>query len=241
MVVAIVFMFAFTVAPALAGDMTMVMNENEGEAINMVGADSNSGGNLAGGSMGGDGGEGGDMENEGGDIRRSHTGAGGNGGSSSDGGIVTSGEAGAEAAGLNLVNTNYTEVDDCACEDEEEENGAAVDSQLNGPEPGPEMCCGDIVIVRNSNRHLGENMVGARANSGDNMAMGSYAGDGGEGGEMENESENECNGQDIEGSSTGAGGTGGNSGFGGDVMTGPSHSRALGVNVLGTNITRIRR
>ncbi|MCK5061430.1 hypothetical protein KAR28_02680 [Candidatus Parcubacteria bacterium] len=237
MVVAIVFMFAFTLTPALAGDMTMVMNDNEGAAANLVGAEANTGGNYAGGSYAGDGGDGGDMKNSGTDIEDSSTGAGGNGGSSGEGGAVITGDADAKAAGVNLVNTNYTEVDDCACEDEEEENGA-VDSQLDGPGPGPGpgMCCGDKVIVRNHNRHLGENMVGARANTGENMADGSEAGYGGEGGEMKNK-----DGEDIERSHTGAGGTGGNSGVGGYVETGRSDSRALGVNILGTNITRIRR
>ena len=205
----------------------IVINDNKGVAINLVSAEANTGGNFADGSYGGEGGDGGDMENEGGDIRRSHTGAGGNGGTALDGGIITTGDANAQAGAINVVNTNYTEIDRCACQEENCCEDECCEDE----------CCCNLDLVHNSNRAIAFNGVRARANTGENAAMGSYGGEGGEGGEIENEGE----GGDIAGSSTGIGGTGGNSGYGGDVMTGRSDARALGVNIVNTNITRIRR
>ena len=200
----------------------VVVNENCAFVGNHVEANANTGGNYAGGSTGGDGGDGGTIVNvDGGDVDDSDTGNGGNGGDASDGGMVVTGNATADAGVLNVVNTNRTVINRCACVDEDE-------------------CeCGPDIVV-NRNRAIVLNGVYADADTGDNGAGGSEGGEGGEGGTIVNV-DGECGNGDVEDSTTGNGGTGGTGGIGGYVESGHANSSAGAMNVVNRNVTRIRR
>ncbi len=200
----------------------VVVNNNRAFVGNHVEANANTGGNGAGGSEGGDGGDGGKIVNvDGGDVEGSTTGSGGNGGSGDIGGTVYTGDATAEAGVMNVVNTNRTIVNRCACADEDE------------CECGPD-------IVYNRNRAIVLNGVYAQADTGENGAGGSEGGDGGDGGKIVNV-DGECGEGDVEDSTTGAGGAGGDGGPGGLVSTGVAVSSAGAINVVNRNVTRIRR
>lgn len=197
----------------------IVMNENCAIVINEVEVYANTGDNMAGGSYGGDGGDGGKIINiNDGDVDESTTGNGGNGGDASVGGTVITGDATAEADVMNAVNTNRTIINRCACEDEDCE-------------------CG-FDIVKNRNSAMVMNGVGVAAETGENLAEGSYGGDGGDGGKIYNGG-GECS--DVDESTTGNGGDGGQGSEGGLVQTGVSYSRANVVNVVNRNLTRILR
>lgn len=204
---------------ALADDEgnTYVSNNNSAYVLNVVTATSNTGGNAAGGSTGGNGGNAGDISNSGDDVDDSSTGDGGNGGNGGYGGTVVTGEASAEAGVINSVNTNETKIDRRGCD-------CKKDNDVEGDD-----------VVENNNVSLVGTSVGAQANTGINVAVGSEGGKGGKGGAIDN------SGDDVEDSHTGNGGHGGTGGPGGLVKTGPSYSRAGVVNVIGTNITRILR
>jgi len=217
--------FAFTPVSALAwgggwggGDDVDVTNSNSAAVFNHVGASANTGGNNASGASGGSGGDGGDIDNDGNDVEDSTTGNGGAGGDADgplSGGLVDTGDAGATAGVVNVVNTNRTTVDLCGCD--EDDDGGDVD-------------------VRNRNRAFVGNHVDADANSGDNNASGAEGGSGGGGGDIDND-----DGDDVDDSDTGNGGAGGDGGEGGTVFTGVAVSEAGAVNVVNKNRTRIRR
>src|SRR3989338_2482175 len=91
---------------------------NRGSITNVTQSDSHTGNNVALGSTGGSGGTGGSVtsgagnENNGGAMG----GNGGSGGNAGDGGLVQTGNASADSASLNGVNTTDAEVDlGCDC------------------------------------------------------------------------------------------------------------------------------
>lgn len=237
---AIIFLFALTVAPAFADGNDIVNNENNAFIGNMIEVEAETGENMADGSYGGSGGDGGSIynnyrqrydgpvlkdsqennnEGEGGDIDESATGNGGNGGNASDGGTVVTGDA---AASLRLevwANRNLTEIDRCACD---EGTSELVNDDGNSR-------------VRNLNSAMIMNGGESEAETGENEALGSYAGAGGEGGDIKN------NGDDVDEVMTGNGATGGNAALGGLVQTGRSDAVAEVVNRINENVTRIRR
>lgn len=196
----------------------------------------NTGGNYADGSYAGSGGNGGDIENNGGeqDVEGATTGTGGNGGNGALGGAVQTGNALAESNITNTVNSNIVRVGDCGCD----------------------QAIGKVRIRTHSFAFVGNRMMTA-ANTGDNEALGSYAGEGGNGGDIENGGdgydfgpfivENQFNGddddegeQEVDDSTTGNGGTGGNASDGGSVLTGAATSRATLVNTINSNTIRVR-
>lgn len=206
----------------------MIMNE--------VHTAANTGGNLADGSYAGSGGDGGDIENGGGeqDVEESTTGNGGSGGDAGLGGAVQTGDALAESGVANTVNSNIVRIDSCGC------NGS--------------LTLGRVRVRTNDFAFLG-NRVETAANTGGNDALGSYAGEGGEGGDIENGDDNgrenhrDGNGggddddgseQEIDDSTTGTGGDGGASDAGGSVLTGNATTRAAIVNLVNSNRIRIR-
>jgi hypothetical protein len=212
----------------------MVMNMNEAGVSNRIEVRSATGENWAGGSYGGNGGDGGDIRNgefnlvrvnggndcdqgNDGDVEDSTTGNGGSGGAASAGGAVMSGNASAVANVSNTANSNRTLIDRCACVEEDECD-----------------CGRDAVISFN---RLGlANDGNVRAYTGENDAEGSYGGEGGQGGDIGNSGDG-----DIEESMTGTGGNGNAGGEGGLVQTGQSNSRLELVNVFNRNITRVLR
>jgi len=110
---------------------------------------------------------------------------------------------------------------------------AIEDSQV----PENNFCCeGDCSdSVYNRNCAMVNNMVMTRANTGENMADGSYAGSGGDGGSIRNKK------GDVEDSSTGAGGDGGNAGYGGTVITGEAIAASEVKNLVNSNLAEINR
>ena len=221
-IIAIFSMFTFSL-PVFAQDCMddtgrdSIMNRNEAMVFNEVEVESETGDNMAEGSYGGNGGRGGAILNSGGDVDTSTTGNGGLGASSYIGGTVISGDATAELENKNGINTNLAESNRCACIEEDDD-----------------CACGSL-FVRTSNRAMLVNEAEAEAETSENMAEGSYAGYGGDGGKIEN------NGGDVDDSITGAGADAGASDAGGLVQTGVSYSRANVVNVVNRNVTRSLR
>jgi len=187
----------------------------------------NTGGNLADGSFGGAGGAGGDIANGGGeqDVEEATTGDGGNGGGAGLGGFVQSGDALAESSVANTVNSTVIRINGCGCD----LGSSRVKIRTN-----------DFAMVKNRTM--------TRANTGDNGALGSYAGDGGAGGDIDNgiygEGEygdnEEESGQEVDDSTTGNGGTGGNASDGGQVLTGTATTRSAIANIVNSNRIRVR-
>ncbi|MDA3840524.1 MAG: hypothetical protein PF572_05510 [Patescibacteria group bacterium] len=216
----------------------VVINDNEAFVMNRVSSSANTGGNTAGGSYGGDGGDAGDIRTRG-DVNQSSTGNGGVGGDGNTGGTVYTGNAYASTSLYSEVNSNTSSIDRCSC--------------------GGDDCCDEgHVVVYNRNRAIVMNDASSWANTGDNMAEGSYAGRGGDGGTInpedrfmprpagvDIEEKGAENGDDDDGrvdeSMTGEGGAGGNAGAGGLVETGESRSSTTYVNVVNRNLTRILR
>jgi len=210
----------------------MVMNETQTTA--------NTGNNLADGSYAGAGGDGGGIENAGGeqDVEGSATGNGGTGGNAGLGGAVQTGDATAVSTIANTINSNVVRTN------------------------GGEESFNRIRVRTHDFAFLGNRAMTA-ANTGDNSALGSYAGDAGAGGDIENgddrghggghenESDREDghgnggNGntdsdQEVDDSTTGAGGNGGASDAGGSVLTGAAVTRASIVNLVNSNRIQIR-
>lgn len=206
---------------------SMVINETETLA--------NTGGNTADGSYGGFGGDGGAIENHGNtqDIEAGSTGNGGTGGDAGLGGAVQTGNASAVTSITNQANRNIIGIDSCDCESTY-----------------------DRIRIRTHDFAFLMNRTGTAANTGDNAALGSYAGDGGLGGDIENGTHEQsplmANGysnndhdtddveQELDNISTGTGGNGGAGEAGGSVLTGTSTARATIVNLTNSNRIRIR-
>ena len=202
---------------ALADGDVIVSNYNDAYVQNVVVAGANSGWNTANGGNGGDAGNGGSVW--GSDNDDNVTGMGGAAGNGGNGGSVTTGDAVTMVDIMNVVNSNDTDVDLCACE--EDENDAEEED------------ASDDVVVTNLNGALLGNAVVMGADSGWNMTDGGSAGNGGMGGNVD--------GDDNDDNTTGNGGVAGNGGNGGTVSTGMAGSGALLTNILNTNITRVRR
>ena len=200
----------------------------------------NTGNNFADGSYAGAGGNGGDIDNNGGeqDVEGATTGNGGSGGNAGLGGAVQTGDALAVSSIANTVNSNVVRVDDCEC-----------DGTLGR------------VRVRTHDFAFVGNRAMTAANSGDNDALGSYGGDAGAGGDIENGNDRGHGGghhnddvkengdggngdsdadQEVDDSTTGVGGNGGASDAGGSVLTGTATTRASIVNLVNSNTIRIR-
>jgi len=207
--------FALTSTAVFAGDIT-VTNNNGAAVVNGVSSSANTGSNFAGGADGGNGGDAGDID--GGKVKNSNTGNGGAGGDAGagSGGTVMTGDADSEAGVLNVVNSNATSVeDDCGCRGKRNR--------------------GNDITVTNNNRAFVANGVGSDANSGQNAAGGADGGDGGNGGDIDAGSNK------VKKSNTGNGGAGGEAGEGGWVDSGKASSKSGIVNVVNTNLTRVRR
>ena len=191
----------------------LIMNDNSALVMNRVVARSNTGGNVAGGSYAGDGGDGGAIL--GNDVEKSSTGNGGAGGDSGIGGTVITGNSISSVDFYNEVNSSRTTINRCACVDEN--------------------CCGDEghSMILNRNRAIVMNDVVADADTGLNESEGSYAGSGGDAGTIDSD--------DINKSSTGNGGLGGDSLDGGYIQTGVARSNVTFVNVINRTLTRISR
>lgn len=206
-------------APATSGSITITIC-NRGSITNSTTANSSTGGNTAGGSVGGRGGRGGDVdpagnENNGG----ASAGNGGNGGNGGAGGLVNTGNATAEAGTVNDLNGTDAEVAlDCDCGDI---NSATI----------------NVVVDNNGIANNILNTTRARARTGENLAQGSTGGDAGNGGEVEGGSGNENNG----GASAGTGGAGGAGDIGGTVFTGNAVSTAGTINRLNTTRIHVTR
>jgi len=229
--------FMMSVTPVLAqpmwGNDIVVMNYNDALVGNEIMVVASTGYNDA---EGGDGGHGGlgnganDNLNVGGGNQANTGGAGGKGGNGGNGGKIWTGNAMAEAYVTNAVNTNDTNIDACACPDPCYD--PCYDS-MNGSchEPYP---CPDDIVVDNDNSAEVYNGVMVVADTSENDADGDEGGDGGDVDNNSNSNGNQSN-------TGGAGGNGGNGGDGGEIRTGSAWSIADVVNVINTNITRIRR
>lgn len=221
---------ALIAVPVSADDLNgndVVTNENYSYVTNEIDASAKSGFNIAAGARGGNGAWGGNAgnSNQGNNAEESstgHGGRGGNGGDAGSGGNITTGNAFVTIGVQNTANTNDTMVTRRGGEDIDDDNG--------------------VVRVMSSNNAGITNTIGARARSGFNVAGAGDAGNGGpggNGGNMEQTGED-----DVDSSHTGSGGTGGtggNGGAGGSISTGVADSLTEVVNVLNTNITRVRR
>lgn len=198
---------------------TFVGNWNSAYVLNAVGTGASTGGNSANGGDGGAAGNGGSVLNS---DDGNTGGNGGNGGAGGNGGSVTTGSATAVSSVTNQVNTNDTEINRCACAEEDEDiNGDDVVMNFNGWSEEYE---GGVYVGT---------IVGTGADTGSNNT------DGGNG-----YYENNDGGNVEESGDKNIGGNGGNNGeggTGGTVKTGDSKADAKLLNFINTNITRILR
>ena len=242
---------------------------NSGVIFSVTTSSSNTGGNKAGGSYGGDagsGGSGGDggnakVESEGecgcdgggaGEANAGNggdAGSGGNGGDGGPGGLVDTGDAEANSGSLNTLNSVEIDVQaaDCGCNDGHQSHGwgrrgdTDIDNSVN-------------LALSNEGEIL--SLTDAGANSGDNKAKGSYGGDGsyggngGEGGRAKVEGggfwdwNDNFHGSVANGGDGGQGGDGGNGGdgdVGGTIRTGRAESNSGSINVMNSTIVRVTR
>ena len=200
--------------PGWGGNDVVVTNHNNATVVNNVSADADTGKNDANGGDATCAGSGGSVSGAG----TGNTGGdGGNGGDAGHGGTIYTGYAYADAYVSNTVNSNETKVSR-ACDD----------------------CERGEVTVRNRNNATVRNTVDAEADTGKNDADGGDAAGAGSGGSVSGGyyywyysagSDNEA----------GDGGDGGDGGNGGEIYTGPSDSYSSAINVVNTNITRVRR
>ncbi len=234
---------------------------NFGEVYSGTAAVANTGGNYAGGSYGGEGGDGEEGGNGGeanvdgyGLADGGEGGNGGHGGQGGDGGaggLVETGDAEADAGSMNAVNSTDIDVTqaDCGCD---EEVSGWYDS-LGNFHPFKE---GDVdneveIEVVNAGGVMDETV--AAADTGNNKAKGSYGGeggkgdDGGNGGDANASEGNECDCYtypgEAYGGNAGDGGVGGNGGHGdvgGTIRTGRATANAGSINVVNTNLIRVR-
>jgi hypothetical protein len=216
---ALAMVVAFVPALALAQDdnwdSTVVSNMNTASVISGSVAVSNTGGNYADGSYGGDGGNGGSIMAGDGEVDDSHTGSAGMGGAAAAGGFVQTGNASAVATTDTDVNSSEIEV-----------TGEVV---FDGDDNAVELA------VTNSNSAEVVAFSGALANTGRNESLGSYGGHGGNAGSISS------SGDEVDDSSTGNGGEGGAGGIGGEVVTGASSSSASTVSVINRTVLRVQR
>ncbi|MDO8435508.1 MAG: hypothetical protein Q7S89_02390 [bacterium] len=192
---------------------------NRGSITNTTQADSHTGQNLALGSVGGDGGNGGVVdggtgsENNGG----ASAGNGGNGGNGGAGGLVQTGDASADAGSENGLNGTDAEIAfDCDCGDI---NSVTIEATVDNEDAANTI----------------DNLTQGRARTGQNLALGSAGGTGGAGGAVQTDG-SENNG----GASAGTGGSGGTGGLGGTIGTGNASSNSGSVNLLNTTLLRVR-
>jgi len=237
--IAVVSLFALAVAPVLAYNQgpsrdrdnsensVTVINTNDASICNDVEVSAETGENTAGGSYSGDGGNSGSLRS-GGEIEDSSTGNGGNGGNSGLGGEVQSGDAYATANLLNMANSNDTAITTCSTCDQQQRERDRHQSDNNSS--------GSEVLVVNANDARLHNSVEVEAETGENVARGSSAGDGGTSGEIASMGFF----GEVEDSDTGNGGNGGNSSDGGLVVSGEAVSVANVVNMVNENVTRIK-
>lgn len=223
-VVGAVAMVLATVAPAFAAinstSITLSIT-NRGSINNVTTSDSDTGNNVALGSLGGIGGNGGNVtsagsENNGG----AQSGNGGNGGNGGAGGWVETGDATSNSSSENGLNGTNAEVEFlCDCGDV---NSVTIDLEIDNDREFP--------TQNNIN-----NLTDARARTGVNTALGSQGGDAGNGGVIDGGAGSENNG----GATSGTGGAGGAGGLGGTVATGNASSTSRSVNLLNTTLLRV--
>lgn len=224
-VAAFALVLAFAATPASASMNSSYIKievDNNGSIDNTTKAKAETGGNWAGGSKGGRGGSGGDVEVDGsGDYNNggADAGNGGNGANANTGGLVTTGDANADAGTVNSLNTTDVEIDLYG----EDMNSSKVKLDVDN---GDRCECESNI----------DNTTRARARTGGNSADGSEGGKGGSGGEIEVDGNGDNN---NGGASAGNGGTGGTGGLGGEVWTGEANANAGTVNVLNAVLARI--
>ena len=213
--------FAFAVPAFAAVNSTKITisTTNRGTINNLTGSDSHTGENVALGSTGGTGGAGGNVTSQGSENNGGALGGnGGNGGNGGAGGFIQTGDATAEAGTSNDLNNTDAEVAlDCDCGDI---NSVTI----------------DVTTDNSADDNVINNLTGARARSGQNLADGSTGGDAGNGGVVDGGAGDENNG----GAKAGTGGAGGAGGLGGEVHTGAASSTSGTINMLNTVMLRVR-
>ena len=195
---------------------------NRGSIDNDTSARSHTGDNHAYGSTGGNGGVGGDVLSQGSENNGGATaGNGGNGGNGGAGGLVTTGDADAQAATQNDLNNTDAAVElGCDCGDV---NSVTIDLTVDNAREYP------------TQNHI-DNDTRAKARTGENTADGSVGGLGGTGGTVDGGTGSENNG----GARSGSGGSGGAGGLGGTIGTGNASSSSGTINMLNTIMLRVR-
>ena|SRR3989344_1855050 len=216
---AAMFAFAAPASAAINSSAFFISTTNRGTITNVTQADSNTGSNLALGSVGGSGARGGDItssgsNNNGGTV----SGNGGNGGNGGAGGLVNTGNATSNAGTENGM------------------NGTDVDVDLTGAADDINSSTLDIVTDNNDLGNTIDNFTDARSRTGDNVAEGSVGGNAERGGEISGGVGDFNNG----GATSGSGGAGGAGGLGGTIGTGAANATSGTINLLNTTLVRVR-
>ncbi len=243
-------------APVFAGDGffpfgffghdIIVVNKKDAVVKNRVEVSASTGYNEANGDDGGNGGNAGSASynrNWRGD-QRNNGGNGGNGGAGGNGGFVDTGNALARANVNNLVNTNDTKINACACPPENEPcNDSCIERNGCGPSYPPCGCIDDIIVVNKDWADV-YNTVSVDAESGQNGANGEDGGNGGNAGDANHNGNSGGCGHCAWGEQRNNGGDGGNGGRGGNggvIFTGNAWAQANVMNVINSVINRILR
>lgn len=259
------FAFAFAISPVLASGTTSVelktqnndtvTIENYASVQNNISSVASTGNNYAGGSIAGNGGNGGNATLSLTSQQQvdPKAGNGGDGGNVTKGGQITTGDASASTEVKNEVNTTEVTL---------ERTSAAAQTCSSCEEKGCKSNCdrcnkcskktsktttenNDTVVVKNVADVV--NNVRSAAKTGDNSAAGSTAGNGGNGGNASMQSHTETDGYDAPEHTTvppviaGNGGKGGSVEAGGIISTGKANTWTTVFNMINKNIVRLKR
>lgn len=209
---------ALPASAAMNSSSITITTTNRGTIDNNTSAKSHTGKNLALGSVGGNGEEGGDVTSNGSNNNGGATsGNGGDGGDGGDGGLVNTGDATANAGTQNDLNNTLVE--------------AQVPADMNSSA---------LAIVTDNDEDCECNNITndtrARARTGNNQADGSVGGNGDDAGDITGGTGSFNNG----GATSGDGGNGGDGDLGGTIFTGNASSTAATINWLNTVLVRVR-
>lgn len=221
----------YTFQAAAYGDHRTSINvSSEASVSNNVSVEADTGDNDAHGSSGGRGGDGGD-------AYRGDGGDGGDAGSGGDGGDVTTGDATAIGTINNDVNRTDIRVEDCGC-DEEEDEVIEVLTRLNIFDDNDRT----LRVATNLDADV-RNNLSVEAETGNNEVDGGRGGSGGDGGDVRRDNNRSWLNWlllfEDDSTSGGDAGNGGPGGDGGTVNSGDALADGLVDNVVNRTVIRV--
>ncbi|KKR21816.1 MAG: PE-PGRS family protein [Parcubacteria group bacterium GW2011_GWE2_39_37] len=237
--------FTFAVGPVLAGEASEAISqsndvitiENNANVENCITSVATTGGNYAGGSIAGNGGDGGDVNLVQEESEDPKAGNGGDGGNVTQGGSVTTGDASVYTEVKNEVNLNEVTIERSAGATTSSTDGDKCDNEYGHCRKTVKNTYSEnnaTIEVKNNTQVA--NQLTSKAETGYNEAKGSLAGDGGQGGSIGGQI-----GYSYAPIIAGNGGKGGSVEAGGVVSTGKADTQTKVFNFINKNVVRIKR